>query len=70
MGYVAPIEGTGLSSKEKTLKPSCDRRNLDWIVTKLYTHVALIEIQILCKNQTCGTNRSGNTFLQRKSFGT
>ena len=69
MGYVTSIVEEGLSSKEKPLK-HFRGRNFDGIVTTFHTHVGLIEIQILCKNYRCGTNRSGNTFLQRKSFGT
>ena len=37
------------SSKEKPLKHSRGG-NFDWIVTKFYAHVGLIEIQILCTN--------------------
>ena len=69
MGYVTPIVEAGLSPKDKPLKHSRGR-NFHWIVTKFHTHVGLIKIQILCENKLCGTNRSGNTFLQRKSFGT
>ena len=68
MGYVTPIVETGLSSKEKLLKHSRDR-NFNCIVTKFHKHVGLIEIQILCENK-CDISRSGNTFLERKSFGT
>ena len=49
MNYVAPIEGAGISSKEKTMNHS-GGRNFNWIVIKLYTHVGLIRIQILCEN--------------------
>ena len=69
MGYVTPIVEAGLSSKEKLLKHSRGR-NFNWIVTKFHTYVGLIKIQVLCENYLCGTNRSGNTFLHRKSFGT
>ena len=40
MGYVAPIEEAGLSSKEKALKRSRGR-NFDPIVTKLGTNVGV-----------------------------
>ena len=49
MNYVAPIEGAGLSSKEKALKHSRGRK-FNWIVIKFYTHEGLIRIQILYEN--------------------
>ena len=54
---MAPIKEAGLSSKEKSLKHSRGR-NFEWIFIKLYTHVILIKIQILCENKLCGINRS------------
>ena len=60
---MTPIEGRRLSSKEKALVH--DRgRNFDPILIKLGTNVGIIRIQIRFIDELCGTNRSGNTFLQ------
>ena len=66
VGYVASIEEAGLSFKEKAIKHSRDR-NIHPIIIKLYIHVCLIKIQVLNENQLCETNRSGRTFLRRKT---
>ena len=65
MGYVAPTEETGLSSKDKAIKHS-RRRNIHSIVIKLDTYVGLIRIQVLSINKLCDTNRSDRIFLERK----
>ena len=49
MGYVISTGGTALASKEKALKLSRGR-NVDWVITKPYTHLGLVVIQILCEN--------------------
>ena len=49
MDYVAQEAEAGLSSKEKTIKPSRGR-NIHSIVTKLYVQVSLIKIQVLSEN--------------------
>ena len=64
--FVAQIEVTRLSSKEKTLVH--DRgRNFD-CTTKFGTNVVIIKIQMKFEDELCGVNGNGNTVLQRKYY--
>ena len=55
---------TGLSLKAKSEKHSRGR-NFNPIVTKISTHVGLIKLQIGFRDELCGANRRGKTFLER-----
>ena len=67
MCFVAQIEVTRLSSKEKALVH--DRgSNFNFIVTKFGTNVVIIRIQIKFVDELCGVNGSGNIVLQRKYY--